>query len=107
MSFGLRGTWSGGNPYIPYDVDQTVSTRQTTMDWQHSFEPRYPDYKRISLRVGVKRNRPDFTMEFLLDLQYRTNYTNIYLQQIDVITGKIYTFYNMVFFPMGTWRIQF
>jgi hypothetical protein len=107
MSFGLRGTWAGGNPYIPFDVDQTVATRQTTMDWQHSFEPRYPDYKRISFRFGVKRNRPDYTMEFLLDLQYRTNYTNIYLQQIDVITGKIYTFYNMVFFPMGTWRILF
>jgi len=107
MSFGLRATWAGGNPYIPFNVDQTVTTHKTTMDWQHSFEPRYPDYKRISLRFGIKRNRPHYNIEFLLDLQYRTNYTNIYLQQIDVITGKIYNFYNMGFFPMGTWRIQF
>jgi hypothetical protein len=107
MSFGLRATWAGGNPYVPFDVEQTVATHQTVMDWEHSYEPRYPDYKRLSVRLGVKRNRPGYNMEFLLDLQYRTNYTNIYLQQIDVITGKIYNFYNMGFFPMGTWRIQF
>ena len=107
MSFGLRATWAGGNPYVPFDVDQTVTTRQTVYDWEHSYIPRYPDYKRLSVRIGVRRNRPGYNMEFLLDLQYRTNYTNIYLQQIDVITGKIYNFYNMGFFPMGTWRIQF
>jgi hypothetical protein len=107
MSFGLRATWAGGNPYVPFDIDQTVAAHQTVMDWEHSYIPRYPDYKRLSIRIGVRRNRPGYNMEFLLDLQYRTNYTNIYLQQIDVITGKIYTFYNMGFFPMGTWRIQF
>jgi len=107
MSFGLRATWAGGNPYVPFDVDETVATHQTAMDWKHSYEPRYPDYKRLSVRIGVRRNRPGFNMEFLLDLQYRTNYTTIYIQQIDVITGKIYNFYNMEFFPMGTWRIQF
>jgi hypothetical protein len=107
MSFGLRATWAGGNPYVPFDVDETVATHQTAMDWAHSYEPRYPDYKRLSVRIGVRRNRPGFNMEFLLDLQYRTNYTTIYIQQIDVITGKIYDFYNMKFFPMGTWRIQF
>jgi hypothetical protein len=107
LSLGLRGTWAGGNPYIPYDVEETVATRQTQMDWEQSFVPRYPDYKRISFRIGIARNRPGYSISFLLDLQYRTNYTNIYLQQIDVISGKIYTFYEMGFFPMGTWKIQF
>ena len=107
MSFGLRGTWAGGNPYIPFDVDKTIATRETVLDWQDSYNPRYPDYKRISFRFGITRNRPGYNISFLVDLQYRTNYTNIYLQQIDVLTGKIYTFYSMGFFPMGTWRIQF
>lgn len=107
MSFGLRATWAGGDPYIPFDVEATKTTHETTMDWQHSFQQRYPDYKRLSLRFGIKRNREHYSIEFLLDLQYRTNYTNVYLQRIDVITGQIYNFYNMGFFPMGTWRIQF
>ena len=58
MSFGLRVTWAGGDPYIPFNVEETTATRETSMDWEHSFQPRYPDYKRLSLRFGIKRNRP-------------------------------------------------
>jgi hypothetical protein len=107
MSFGLRATWAGGNPYIPYDVSQTVATGEPVYDWENSFVPRYPDYKRISFRFGVRRNRQHQSMEFMIDLQYRTNYTNVYLQRIDPRTGQVKDFFEMGFFPMGTWRIQF
>jgi hypothetical protein len=43
----------------------------------------------------------------MLDLQYRTNYTNVYLQRIDPKTGEIRNFFKMGFFPMATWRVQF
>ena len=39
MSFGLRATWAGGNPYVPFDIDQTVAAHQTVMDWEHSYNP--------------------------------------------------------------------
>jgi len=107
LSFGLRATWSGGSPYIPYDVSATVATGEPIPDWSHSYEPRYPDYKRVSFRFGIKRNMPKYHLEFLLDLQYRTNYTNIALQRIDPSTGEIRYYFEMAFFPMGTWRIQF
>lgn len=107
MSFGLRATWAGGNPYIPYDVASTVETGEPVPDWENSYQVRYPDYKRLSFRFGIKRNLPKYNMEFLLDLQYRTNYTNVYLQRIDPRTGEIRYYFNMGFFPMGTWRIQF
>jgi hypothetical protein len=107
MSFGFRATWAGGNPYVPYDVDQTVALAEPVYNWEQSYVPRYPDYKRFSLRFGIKRNRPKQSMEFIVDLQYRTNYTNIYLQRIDSETGQIKTYFAMGFFPMGTWRIQF
>jgi len=107
MSFGLRATWAGGNPYVPYDVAATLATGEPVPDWAHSYEVRYPEYKRFSFRFGIKRNLPKYNMEFLLDLQYRTNYTNVYLQRIDPNTGQIRYYFNMGFFPMATWRIQF
>lgn len=107
MSFGVRATWTGGNPYIPYDVAATVSSGEPEMDWTQAYEVRYPEYKRISVRFGIKRNLPKYNFEFLLDLQYRTNYTNVYLQRIDPKTGEIKDFFNMGFFPMATWRMQF
>ncbi|MGA3014624.1 MAG: TonB-dependent receptor [Bacteroidales bacterium] len=107
MSFGLRATWAGGNPYIPFDPAATLSTGEPVLDWGHAYQVRYPDYKRVSLRFGIKRNRPGYNLEFMLDLQYRTNYTNVYLQRIDPKTGEIKNFFQMGFFPMATWRIQF
>jgi hypothetical protein len=107
MSFGLRATWAGGNPYIPFDVNATITTGEAVPDWNHAYQQRYPDYKRASVRFGIKRNRPGYNLEFMLDLQYRTNYTNVYLQRIDPKTGEIKNFFQMGFFPMATWKIQF
>lgn len=107
LSVGLRATYAGGNPYVPFDVSSTMASGETMMDWPASFTVNYPDYKRASLRFGLKRNLPGYNVEFILDLQYRTNYTNVYLQRIDPKTGEIRDFFNMGFFPMVTWRIQF
>lgn len=107
LSIGLRATYAGGNPYIPFDVNATLASGETMMDWPASFTVKYPDYKRASLRFGLKRNLPGYNIEFILDLQYRTNYTNVYLQRIDPKTGEIRNFFAMGFFPMATWRIQF
>jgi hypothetical protein len=107
MSFGLRATWAGGNPYIPYDVNATVATGEPVYDWQNAYNPRYPEYKRVAFRFGIKRNLPKYNIEFMIDLQYRTSYSNVSLQRIDPKTGEIRYYFNMAFFPMGTWRIQF
>jgi len=107
LSFGLRTTFAGGNPYIPYNVDATVAYGEPIPDWERSYEARYPLYKRLCLRIGIKRNLPAYTIEFLADLQYRTNYTNVALQRIDPKTGEIRYFFKMGFFPIGTWRLQF
>jgi hypothetical protein len=107
MSFGLRATWAGGNPFIPFDVNTTIATGEPVPDWNHAYQSRYPDYKRVSVRFGIKRNLPGYNLDFMLDLQYRTNYTNVYLQRIDPKTGEIKNFFQMGLFPMATWRIQF
>ncbi len=107
MSFGLRATWTGGSPYIPYDVAATSATGEAVYDWQQAYVPRFPEYKRIAFRFGIRRNLPGYNIEFFIDLQYRTVFTNISMQRIDPKTGEIRNFFNMVFFPMGTWRIQF
>jgi len=107
LSLGLRATWAGGNPYIPFDREKTLAAGEPVLDWNNAFTVRYPDYKRLSFRLGVKRNLPGYNLEFMLDLQYRTNYTNVYLQRINPVTGEVRDFFSMGFFPMGTWRIQF
>ncbi|MCX6268669.1 MAG: carboxypeptidase-like regulatory domain-containing protein [Bacteroidetes bacterium] len=69
MSFGLRATWAGGSPYLPYDVNTTVSTGETAYNWDQAYIPRFPEYKRIAFRFGIRRNLPGYNFEFFIDLQ--------------------------------------
>jgi hypothetical protein len=107
MSFGLKATWAGGSPYIPYDAKATMTAGEPIYDWAQAYTCRYPEYKRLAFRFGIRRNLPGYNIEFFIDLQYRTSFTNISLQRIDPNTGEIRDFFKMGFFPMGTWRIQF
>jgi len=107
LVFGLRATWTGGRPYLPYDPGATVAQGEVVYDWQDAYSPRFDDYIRGSLRVGLRRNVPHANMLLYLDLQYRSNYTYVDLYRIDVQTGEIVQGYDMGFYPMATWRIQF
>lgn len=107
MSLGLRATWAGGNPYIPFDPEATVEAATPVYDWDEAYRQRFPDYRRMALRLGIRRNLPRFNLEFILDLQYRTSISNIALQRINPVTGEIRDFFNTSLFPMATWRIQF
>jgi hypothetical protein len=107
MSFGLRATWTGGNPYVPYDPEATVAEAEPVYNWNDAYNPRYPDYRRFSFRFGIRRNLPGYNLEFFIDLQYRTSLTNISPQRINPQTGEIREYFDLGFFPMGNWRIQF
>ncbi|PLX10568.1 MAG: TonB-dependent receptor, partial [Marinilabiliales bacterium] len=104
---GLRTTYSGGRPYVPYDVQETLVQSKEVLDWDKAYEVQQEDYFRINLRLGIKRNKPKFNVEISMDLQYRTNYTSVYEHRIDPLTGKIYHNYEMAFYPMANYRIQF
>lgn len=104
---GVRGTWTGGRPYVPFDPEETVKEGEVVYDWENAYTNRFDDYIRGSLRLGYRRNIRHANIQLLFDLTYRSNYTNIDLYRIDVVTGEIVQGYTMGFYPMATWRIQF
>jgi len=104
---GIRATWTGGRPYLPYDQEETVNKGEVVYDWENAYKDRFDDYIRCSMRVGYRRNVKHANIQLLFDLVYRSNYTNIYLYRIDVTNGEIEQGYTMGFYPMATWRIQF
>jgi len=107
LILGLRMTWAGGRPYIPFDQQATVANGEVIYDWDRAYQEKYEDYLRGSFRFGIRRNEKGFNMQFYIDLQYRANYTYVYLYRIDVVTGEIVKTYKMGFYPLGVWRIQF
>jgi hypothetical protein len=107
LILGIRGTWNGGRPYVPFDVTATVNNGQEVYDWDNAYSTRYRDYQRMSLRIGFRRNKVKTSTELTIDLQYRTHYTNIYIERIDVNTGKIHNYEKMGFYPMTSWKLNF
>ena len=103
----MRTSYAGGRPYVPFDVDQTLLQNKEVLDWDNAYELRPSDYFRVNLRIGYKRNKKKFSIEYAMDLQYRTNYTSVYERRIDPTNGKIYNNYEMALYPMALWRIQF
>ena len=76
-------------------------------DYANAYKVYRDDYRRASLRIGVRRNFRKFSIQTAADLQYRTAYTNISVQRIDVKTGQIYDTNELAFYPMITSRIDF
>lgn len=107
LIFGGRFTWNGGRPYVPFDVDGTLKSGQETLDWHNAYKYRREPYKRFSLRLGMRRNKARYTTELTVDLQYRTHYTTIYTERIDVNTGRVKNYEKMQFYPISTWRLSF
>jgi len=107
LILGLRITWAGGRPYLPFDQQATVDAGNTVFDWEEAYVLRHEDYFRTSFRVGLRRNERKFNVAFLFDLQYRANYTYIFMYRIDVVTGEIVKDYTMGWYPNGTVRFQF
>jgi len=107
LVLGLRATWTGGRPYVPFDRQATVEEGNTVYDWTEAYVPRHADYLRASFRVGMRRNERKFNVSFLFDIQYRANYTYIYMYRIDVVTGEIVKDYTMGWYPNSTVRFQF
>lgn len=107
LILGLRMTLAGGRPYVPFDQEATVEEGEVVYNWEDAYVPRHQEYFRTSFRVGLRRNERKFNAAFLFDLQYRANYTYIYLYRIDIVTGEIITDYQMGWYPNATVRFQF
>lgn len=107
LILGSRLSWNGGRPYIPYDVEATVAQAEEILDWANAYTKKHDDYIRFSFRFGMRRNKARTSSEFTFDLQYRTHYTNIYTERIDVNSGKIHNYQKTGFYPMSTWKFHF
>ncbi len=107
LIFGARFTYNGGRPYVPFNSEATVRNGYEVLDWDNAYKEKHPSYIRASLRLGMRRNKPRYSSELTIDLQYRTHYTNIYDQRIDIHTGKVYTYQEVRLYPISTWRLNF
>jgi hypothetical protein len=107
LTFDIKSTFAGGNPYIPIDLEASREQGKKVYDWENAYDERYAPYFRLDFRIGVKQNGTKISQEWGLDLQNVTNHQNVFMQDYDGKQGSLYTVYQQGFMPMMLYRIRF
>lgn len=107
LSFSVRTVYAGGKRYIPIDIDKSIITSSTELDWTQAYENKFDDYFRTDLRISFKMNGKRISQEWAIDFQNLTNTKNIYSQTFNPRTQGINSDYQTGFYPMVLYRIQF
>ena len=107
ISIDIKALYAGGKRYVPVDVSKSMQERHTIYDWNNAYENSYGNFFRLDLRVGYNLNLKHVSHRFAIDLQNITNHQNLLIQRVDPQTGEIINDYQIGFFPMITWKIEF
>ncbi|MFN8209228.1 MAG: carboxypeptidase-like regulatory domain-containing protein [Bacteroidales bacterium] len=107
LSVNIRTVWAGGKRYIPLDESTSRSTGKTVYDYGNAYSNRFADYFRMDIRISWKLNQKRISQEWSADIQNISNHKNILTQDFNSATLQPTYTYQMVFFPVGAWRVYF
>jgi hypothetical protein len=107
LTLNAKAVLAGGKRYVPIDVEKSMQAGYTNYDWDHAYEKKYSNFLRFDCRIGYRANYKKFSHEIAIDLQNITSHKNILLQKFDPGTGEIKDVFQIGFFPMITWKIDF
>lgn len=100
-------TWNGGQRYVPIDLEASRLAGTAVFEFDRAFEARYPDYFRVDIRLGYKRNGAKITQELALDLQNVFNRKNTFSIEYDNESGTLRSIPQIGILPIVLYRIYF
>jgi hypothetical protein len=107
LNLSVKGTWAGGNPYIPIDLEASKAAGEEVWDWDRAFKVKNSDYLRLDIRFSYKLALKKVSQEFAVDFQNilnRKNMLGVYYNPSTESIGKIT---QIGFTPMFLYRIMF
>jgi hypothetical protein len=106
LSFDGKIMMAGGKRYVPILIAESMKAKKTIYDWQHAYDKQFDPFLMIDLRISYTMNFKKTSHKFSLDFQNLTDHKNILLQKFDPSTGKISNEFQIGFFPMIYWRMD-
>jgi hypothetical protein len=107
LSIDLKICYAGGKRYIPVDYQRSLESKYTEYDFNHAYDKQYPDFFKADIKFGFRRNGKRVTEEYIFFIENFTNHKNILLESYSRKENKIITTYQLGFFPMMQYRINF
>lgn len=103
----LRLVYTGGQRYIPVDLEQSRLLGMQVFDNSLAYQNRYPDYFRFDLRLSIKRDSKKIAQELAVDLQNLSFRNNVFYQEFSEKQMDLVTRYQLGFLPVVQYRIYF
>ncbi len=107
LAVDFKTVWAGGKRILPIDLPKSIEKNNTEYDWAHGYENRYDDYFRVNMRICYRLNGKKMNQEWAFDVQNLTNKQNVFMESYNALTQEKKIDYQMGFFPMMTYKIQF
>ncbi len=103
----LRVIYAGGFRAYPIDLSRSREEGRTVFETSEGLTEQFADYFRTDLRITFKRNRPNFTRTFGIDIQNLTNTRNVAFQAYDRVADEVITRLQLGIIPLLSYRIEF
>lgn len=109
LTLDTKLTTAGGRPYTPVDLEASVSEGEEVKQDEEAFSLFYEDYFRLDAKIGYRLNSAKKRLShfWFVDFQNITNRKNIFNSRYNRVTGEINNSYQIGFFPVFMYRIEF
>lgn len=107
ISLNTRVLYLGGLRYAPVDEFTSAMWRETVYGSGSGFTEQFNDYFRLDLRLSFRKNKPNYTRTFAIDIQNLTSQQNEAYKYYDFLQNKVVTKYQLGIIPVLVYRIDF
>jgi hypothetical protein len=107
LGVGGRVSIAGGMRYSPIDIEKSRLNREAVIIDEQAYTLQFPMYRRIDARVSVQKNAKKVTHKVSFDAANVFNFQNILAQSYDATTDRIRYEYQLGFFPVLSYTIDF
>ena len=103
----LKIAYAGGRRYVPIDVEKSKESNTTEFDFSKAYEEKFANFFKADIKFSLKKNGKRISEEYILYIENFTNHKNIFLESYSRTDKEIKTTYQLGFFPMMQYRINF
>jgi hypothetical protein len=107
LNIDFKMTFAGGKRYTPIDTINSTPIITKYID-SETFTKQFAPYLKADIKVGFKLNGKKVSQEWQAYVENFTNHQNVLQQSFSYSApGKVTTSYQLGFFPMFLYRINF
>lgn len=107
LALNIKGSAVGGRYFTPIDVAASAAASQAVYDNALAYSQLQSSYFRVDFKLSYRKEFKHSTLEASIDLQNITNHKNVFSQDYDIRTNKLYYTYQQGFFPVPLVRYTF